>query len=581
MEPRTSSLESRHLPLPSGPQTSREPADPSLPTRATHASGSGPPRPVLQQTGRSNAVPPLVQGGQPHVGNDNLHVRPSQTMAPRCKQQLSATESTQSKVSYPISTLTLRQENFTRTTPNMKGDPTLFKQGPQSKYPVSTLKPQQGNLTHTTPNMQGDPTLFKQGPQSKYLVSTLKPQQGNLTHTIPNMQGDPILFKQGPQSKYPVSTLKSQQGNLTHTPNMQGDPTSLHQLETATQARANFQRQPDVCRGSLQSSNLTRDLTKADPRTPYILSDTMRNVCVRVPRRVVIEDTYDKEYTVEEKVIVEDFVEEEVPVQERVVEIGKQIVRETVVEIPEYEYVERVIEVPCPRGREVSLSTIPEETAEAGARQFRVPVIKTVRVPQHVERPVQEVVRVEEMTEVDRFIPVPVEEVSELSLQMPQLRGKWVQVDVPLYFPRIVEVAVPTDLLDDDMHQQCDRMAAKVNRFVAESLDTMKLVNSSTKTDLLIAGMPEPDTHDGTTGMDSVVMHCDLFSQLSTVDSLVDKVKECYENAKFVSQAKGCQNLMKWVRDQLSMQTPLQRRVPNREAREQCNHHPESTCFGI
>ncbi|KAH0472668.1 MAG: uncharacterized protein KVP18_002736 [Porospora cf. gigantea A] len=473
---------------------------------------------------------------------------------------------------YPVSTMTLNQGNLTHRTPNRQGHATLNEQRLEFQYPVSTMTLNQGNLTHTTPNRQGHATVNKRGLESKYPVSTLKPQQV-LTHTTPN--------RQGLESKYPVSTLKPQQV-LTHTtPNRQGHATSLHQPEHATQGRPNFQRQPDVGRGTLRSRDLTHDRHTADLRTPYILSDTMRNVRVRVPRRVVIEDTYDTEYTVEEKVIVEDFVEEEVPVQERVVEIGKQIVRETVVEVPEYEYVEKVIEVPCPRSREVSLSAIPEETAEAGARQFRVPIIKTVRVPQHVERPVQQVVTVEETSVVDRFIPVPVEEVSELSLQMPQLRGKWVQVDVPLYFPRIVEVAVPTDLLDDDMHQQCDRMAAKVNRFVAESLDTMKLVNSSTKTDLLIAGKPDSDAHDGMMGMDSVVMQCDLFSQLSTVDSLVDKVKECYENARFVSQAKGCQNLMKWVHDQLSMQTPVQWRVPNRAARDQCDHHPESTCFGI
>lgn len=230
-----------------------------------------------------------------------------------------------------------------------------------------------------------------------------------------------------------------------------------------------------------------------------VISERVIEHSVRVPKRVTREDIIEKVVVVPERVVHEEVVEDVQTVREKIVEIAVPVVSERIVEVPEIEYVERIVEVPevvvREKIREVPKVEIRERIVEVPKiytqeRIVEVPdieyrevpvekiieipeireqvVIKEVPVPQYVDKPVPEYVDVHEEQEIVRRIPVSVEAVTTCEFKLPRLRPHYTMVDIPLYVPRFVEVAVPQDVMHPAAIAQADEHIQKFNQISAQ-----------------------------------------------------------------------------------------------------------------
>lgn len=240
--------------------------------------------------------------------------------------------------------------------------------------------------------------------------------------------------------------------------------------------------------------------TYVDESRSHVVSERVTEHEVRVPKKVVREEVIERVIIVPERIIREEHMDEIVKVRKRVIEVSKPVIQETVVEVPEIEYIERIVEYPevvlqekiqeVPRIEyqerivevprfiqqerivevpEIEYVEVPfEKIVEVPEIREQV-VLKQIPVPQYVEKSYPEYVNVEVTTDVLRNIPVPVEAIVKLELHFPKIRPRYNKVDVPLYVPRFVEVAVPIEVMDEQMFANAEQYAQQVSSLASQS----------------------------------------------------------------------------------------------------------------
>ncbi|KAH0485346.1 MAG: uncharacterized protein KVP18_003906 [Porospora cf. gigantea A] len=233
---------------------------------------------------------------------------------------------------------------------------------------------------------------------------------------------------------------------------------------------------------------------------------------VRVPKKVYVEEVVEKVIVVPEKVVHEQMTEDTVKIREKIIEIARPVYQEKIVEVPEYEYVDKYIEVPekiiQEKIREVPVIDFQERIIEVPRivwqervvevpeyEYVEVPVekivevpeireeyqVRHVTVPQYVDKPVPEYTQVEEITEIVRSSPVPVLVETVLEFNVPKIRPLYRRVDMPLYVPRFIEIAVPVDLVKDDTillraQTYCERLRLFVESAEGGSLTDLESI---------------------------------------------------------------------------------------------------------
>ena len=252
--------------------------------------------------------------------------------------------------------------------------------------------------------------------------------------------------------------------------------------------------------------------TQSGIKQDRIISERYVEHEVRVPKKVYVEEVVEKVIVVPEKVVHEQMTEDTVKVREKIIEIARPVYQEKIVEVPEYEYVDKYIEVPekiiQEKIREVPVIDFQERIIEVPRvvwqervvevpeyEYVEVPVekivevpeireeyqIRHVTVPQYVDKPVPEYTQVEEITEVVRSTPVPVLVETVLEFNVPKIRPLYKRVDMPLYVPRFVEIAVPVDLVKDDTillraQTYCERLRLFVESAEGGSLTDLESI---------------------------------------------------------------------------------------------------------
>eukprot|EP01054_Gregarina_sp_Poly1_P002423 Gregarina_sp_Poly_1__2422@NODE_164_length_12220_cov_166_864807_g146_i0_p3_GENE_NODE_164_length_12220_cov_166_864807_g146_i0NODE_164_length_12220_cov_166_864807_g146_i0_p3_ORF_typecomplete_len463_score46_04IMCp/PF12314_8/2_8e02IMCp/PF12314_8/1_8e14IMCp/PF12314_8/0_056IMCp/PF12314_8/3_2e02_NODE_164_length_12220_cov_166_864807_g146_i040695457 len=231
---------------------------------------------------------------------------------------------------------------------------------------------------------------------------------------------------------------------------------------------------------------------------------------IKVPKRVVREDVYEKIVRIPERRLEEEVVEEEQVVRQRIVEVARPVVQERVVEVPQYEYVDRIVEVPevvvqerihqvpkvevVERVQEVPKIIRQEKIVQIPQVEYRdVPVVRKVEVPQvqekvvyrerpvpqYVEKLIPEIIEKPVYQDIPIRIPRPVAAEIVYQYQVPQIREHPVVQRFPLYVPKFVEKAVPRPMLDDFLIDQATRfenhvaLLTKSNKVGPSDLDNL------------------------------------------------------------------------------------------------------------
>lgn len=237
-----------------------------------------------------------------------------------------------------------------------------------------------------------------------------------------------------------------------------------------------------------------------DESRAHVMSERVTETEVRVPKKIVREEVIEKVIVVPERLLREEMVEEVMKVRQKIIEVAKPVVQETIVEVPEIEFVERVVEYPeivtQEKIREVPRIEVQENIIEIPKivkqekvveipeieyvdvpyeKVVEVPevreqvVVRPVRVPRYIEKAVPEFVDIEVARDVERSVPVPLEATVDLTLQLPRIRPRYTRVDVPLYVPRFVEIAVPVEMMDESMVANADHYAQQVHFLASQS----------------------------------------------------------------------------------------------------------------
>jgi hypothetical protein len=224
-----------------------------------------------------------------------------------------------------------------------------------------------------------------------------------------------------------------------------------------------------------------------------ILSEDIEERDVKVMKRIVHQDNYEKIIVVTETELREELVEmvqkikgkvvrftrpvireklventtvhtQEVPVkvvekvfQERIKHVPKIEHRQRVVQVPKYIVKESIVEVPQIEYKEV----IKEKIVEVPEIKERY-VIQPVPVPEYVEKPVPQEIVVDKIVEVERSIPQPLEVVSTAEYLLPQMAPKLQVVKYPLYVPRFTEVPVPAELFTKEEIQSMENLITRI-----------------------------------------------------------------------------------------------------------------------
>eukprot|EP01071_Lankesteria_metandrocarpae_P008379 Lankesteria_metandrocarpae@DN4949_c0_g1_i5.p1 len=225
---------------------------------------------------------------------------------------------------------------------------------------------------------------------------------------------------------------------------------------------------------------------------------------IKVPRKRIVEETVEKTIIVPEKVCREEVINESVVVRERIVEVARPIYHEKIVEVPEIEYREKIVEVPekivqekikqVPRIEvQEHITYVPKlithekivEVPDVEIREVLVEkivevpefrdevVIKEVIVPRYIEVPVAEYKDVEIEHDIMRSIPLPVECITTVEYNLPQIRPRYAKVPVPIYAPRFIEVAVPVEQMDEQTAIAADQIAAQVAMVAASGAPSL------------------------------------------------------------------------------------------------------------
>lgn len=212
----------------------------------------------------------------------------------------------------------------------------------------------------------------------------------------------------------------------------------------------------------------------------HIISETIVEREIKVPRRVIRKDCFERLFVVPETVMREDIIEDVHKVQERVTQVAKPLIREKLVEVnhieyrekpveiikkithkkvkhvPRVEYKERIVHVPKYVLRErlvevpqIEYRKIPVEKIVEVPEVREKFIIKPIPVPQYVTKPVPHYVTVEKPVDVQRRIPVPVEAVTTVEYQIPQMQPKIHKVPYPLYVPKFIETPVPAEIYNE------------------------------------------------------------------------------------------------------------------------------------
>lgn len=240
--------------------------------------------------------------------------------------------------------------------------------------------------------------------------------------------------------------------------------------------------------------------TWVDESRVHIVSERVTEHEVRVPKRVVREEIIEKVIVVPEKLVREEVVEEVVRIRQKIIELAKPIIQETIIEVPEIEYIERIVEVPeviiqekikeVPRVEiqeriieipkiiqqekvvevpEIEYVDVPYEKIIEVPEVREQVVLRQIPVPQYVDKPVPEYIDTEIIQDVTRTVPVPVEAIITLELHLPKICPRYRKVDVPLYVPRFIEIAVPCEMMDEQMVAQAEAYARQVAFLASQS----------------------------------------------------------------------------------------------------------------
>lgn len=247
---------------------------------------------------------------------------------------------------------------------------------------------------------------------------------------------------------------------------------------------------------------------------------------VRVPKRIVREEIIEKVIVVPEKVVQEEIIEEKATIREKIVEIARPIIIEKVIEVPEYEYVEKIVEVPekiiqervvpvdkveyKDRVQHVTKVIPQERIVEVPDVQYReIPVervvevpewreeviIKQVPVPQYVDKPVPNVVQVEQAVDVERQIPIPLQADITYEFRLPRIKPRYHKITYPVYLPRFIEIPVALELFQGSMLQESEMYLQQVGSLTQAAASLCEIENLAT-----------------------TIMRADLQSRLSTTD---------------------------------------------------------------
>eukprot|EP01053_Blabericola_migrator_P003391 Blabericola_migrator_1__3390@NODE_1_length_33786_cov_123_788665_g0_i0_p5_GENE_NODE_1_length_33786_cov_123_788665_g0_i0NODE_1_length_33786_cov_123_788665_g0_i0_p5_ORF_typecomplete_len482_score45_51IMCp/PF12314_8/3_2e02IMCp/PF12314_8/5e16IMCp/PF12314_8/1_8e06IMCp/PF12314_8/1_9_NODE_1_length_33786_cov_123_788665_g0_i01948420929 len=220
----------------------------------------------------------------------------------------------------------------------------------------------------------------------------------------------------------------------------------------------------------------------------HIVGERLQEHRIKVPKRIVREDVYEKIVRIPEKRLEEELVEEEQVVLERIVEVAKPIIHERVVEVPQYEYVDKIVEVPevivqervhhvpkveiVERVKEVPKIIRQEKLVEVPQIEYRdVPIAKRVEVPQiqeevvirerpvpqYVDKIIPEVVEREVYQHIPISVPRPMAAEIKYQYEIPQIRENPRKHRFPIYVPKFVERAIPRYCLDDFNADQATR----------------------------------------------------------------------------------------------------------------------------
>ena len=224
-----------------------------------------------------------------------------------------------------------------------------------------------------------------------------------------------------------------------------------------------------------------------------ILSEEFVTRQIKVPKRIVYKDNYEKVVTVNESVLREEIVDTLKTVQEKVVKFTRPTVREKLVEVntvqyeeepveivqkvlqerikhvPKIEYRVRDVEVPKYITNETIVEVPDIEIREVQVEKIvEVPeikekyIIKPVPVPEYVETPIPREIVSEKIVEVERNIPQPLEVISTVEYHLPQMKPKTQVIKYPLYVPRFIEVPVAAELFNEEeinvMNEQLSKL---------------------------------------------------------------------------------------------------------------------------
>lgn len=263
---------------------------------------------------------------------------------------------------------------------------------------------------------------------------------------------------------------------------------------------------------------------------------------VVIPKLIRTEEITERVETQTETRLVEDITEEIVKVRETQKHIARPVIHEKLVEVEEIEYREvpqspsireRIVERPVVQVQ-TKLVEIPRKieqhkVIEQAEFEF-VPVVteKEVKIPEVkeevviVEKRVPHVVKVQvpEPTdviverEVHRRIPLPLEHVTKLKMELPALEPEYEVVDVPVYVPRFIEVPVPVESMDDQLVHEMKRYSECLTGLTLTSASTLfhveNLASEIRRLDMENAFVPNKLAKSWTEGTMPIEFRCSV-----------------------------------------------------------------------
>lgn len=265
-----------------------------------------------------------------------------------------------------------------------------------------------------------------------------------------------------------------------------------------------------VVRREYGEQRLVSVTERTDESRNHVIGEKWLEHEVRVPKKIIREEVFERVVVVPETRKVEEIISEEVKYLEKIIEVARPTIVEKVIEVPEIEIIEKVVEVPVETIREVVREEVVGEPEV-------IRVERVVRIPKEVEVPhkvvkyreqyrdvpvdVEEVVEVKvpyehvvhKTTEVKvpterviekevpliRRLPVPVNLEAEFEYRLPTLRPIYAKKSYPVYIPRFIQVPIPAELLTHELTAVTEQQLAQIHQFAQKPQNLCAIENAA------------------------------------------------------------------------------------------------------